>query len=261
MSIKLKSEFISSVTKQIRFPFDRKVIALELEDHLLELESYYFETTQDKDLAKSKAILEMGDPIEIGKALNQVHKPLWGWVWFISKVICIFLLCIIGWMSLQKVWDTFQSAREFESVGLGPIGILPQDYYLSTLGDNPANVYLLARYSSSEHRLNLDRDVIQFDDVCLYSDGTMIILYQDIKPIDPFGLGSEDYPLQLLSSLILPDGRKLNFRQDWPDIPHLGHILVVYDFPIGIESFSLKYEGYSDQFETLIRVSNNYEKK
>jgi hypothetical protein len=138
---------------------------------------------------------------------------------------------------------------------------LPQDYYLSTLGDNPANVYLLARYSSSEHIINIDRDVIQFDDVCLYSDGTMIILYQDIKLFDPFGSGSEDYPLQLLSSLILPDGTQLNFRQDWPDIPHLGHILVVYDFPIEIESFSLKYEGYSDQFETLIRVSNNYEKK
>jgi len=256
MSIKPKSEFISTVTKQIRFPFDRKVIALELEDHLLELESYYYESTQDIDLAKSKAILEMGDPKEIGKALNQVHKPLWGWVWFTSKALCILLLCIIGWMSLQKVWDTFKSSQEYES-----LGILPQEYYLSKLGDNPANVYLLARYSSSEHIININRDVIQFDDICLFSDGTMIILYQDIKPFNPFGLGSEDYPLQELSSLILPDGTMLSFRQDWSDIPHLGHILVVYDFPKGIESFSLKYEGYSDQFETLIRVSNNYEKK
>jgi hypothetical protein len=255
MSIKHKSEFIDTVTKQIRFPFDRKNIALELQDHLFELESYYIEMGQTRDLAKTSAILEMGDPKEIGKALNQVHKPFWGWLWFTSKIMCILLLGITSWMSLQKVWDASVGSRDL--IGLTN----PFDYYLQTLGDNPNEVQLIANYSCSEYRIYINQDIIQFDDIRLYSDGTLVILYQDIKPFNPFGIGSDDYPLQQLSTLILPDGTNLNFRQDWPDVQNVSHILVASNFPIDVDTFDLKFVGYSDQFQTVLRLGNRYEKK
>jgi hypothetical protein len=256
MSSKLKNDFIKSVTKQIRFPFDRKIIAIELQDHLLELEAFYFETSHDRELAKASAILEMGDPKEIGKALNQVHKPFWGWLWFLSKTGCILLSCIVAWMSLQAVWDATDRSRHLYWA-TNPA----DEYYLRSLGDNPNQIQLIASYGTPDWRIYLHQDIIQFDDVRLYSDGTLILFYQDMKPFNPFGIGSDDYLLQQCSFLILPDGSRLGFRPNWPDIPNIAHVLVATSFPLNLDTFELRFEGYSDLFQTVIRLRKRYEKK
>ena len=177
---KRQNEFITTVTKQIFFPFDRKTIAIELQDHLSELEVYFYEKTQDRQEAQRLAILEMGDPLTIGKALNQVHRPIWGYLWLISKSLCILLSVALIWISGQSVLRTYQASQD---VGIQD---LPDQFYLSSLGDNPNKVQLVSS-KSSLGKIELDHQNLIFDEVQLYSDGTMVILYRDIKPFNLFG--------------------------------------------------------------------------
>jgi hypothetical protein len=84
MSPSPKEEYVNNVIRQVKFPFDRKDIAKELKSHIEELESYYLEKGIDSDEAQKFAVEEMGNSLEVGNALNQVHKPLFGWLWIAS---------------------------------------------------------------------------------------------------------------------------------------------------------------------------------
>ena len=87
-----------TVTDQVRFKPDRKAIAKELaahyEDHVRDLERLDYPLK----LAKQRALLAMGDPEEVGRGLDRVHKPWLGWLWKISR----WLLAIAG---LLLVWS------------------------------------------------------------------------------------------------------------------------------------------------------------
>lgn len=87
-----KQEFLESIRKQIHFVFDRDSIEKEynahIEDSILDL----MEEGCSKEEAERIAIEQMGDPIEIGKALNEEHHPLLGYLWVASRFICVLFL-------------------------------------------------------------------------------------------------------------------------------------------------------------------------
>ena len=64
-----------SVVEQVRFRPDRTAVAEELtahyEDHVKDLERLGYE----RELAEQRALGSMGDPVEIGKAMDRVHQP------------------------------------------------------------------------------------------------------------------------------------------------------------------------------------------
>lgn len=87
------------VVEQVRFKPDRKDIAAELtahyEDHVRDLERLDYPW----QLAGERALAAMGDPEQIGKALDQVHKPWLGWLWKASRALltmaCLLLACVV----------------------------------------------------------------------------------------------------------------------------------------------------------------------
>lgn len=247
MSHKRRNEFIDTITKQIRFPFDRKSIAIELEDHLSELEAYFSERTHDHQEAQRLAILEMGDPEAIGKALNRVHKPIWGWLWLISKTVCFVLSVLLIGLSTLHVYDAYQSTRP------SSIQTLSDQFYLSSLGSNPNHVELSERFLSVG-TIKLDHQSLIFDEILLHSDGTMVILYRDNKAFNLFGNSPNDLPLRQYSHLILEDGTPLSFRQNWPDMPKGTKALVVDQVPLDTKVVTLDYQGYSDHFKLEIQL-------
>lgn len=76
-----------TVTRQVRFRPDRGAIQRELtahyQDHVRDLERVGY----DWKLAEQRALAAMGDPEEIGRALNRVHKPWLGWLWIASRAV------------------------------------------------------------------------------------------------------------------------------------------------------------------------------
>lgn len=80
-------EWQAEVVRQVRFKYDHEAIKKELsahyEDHVKDLERIGLETAE----AEERALAAMGDAEEVGKGLDAAHKPLWGWLWQLSRVV------------------------------------------------------------------------------------------------------------------------------------------------------------------------------
>ena len=100
----------ATVLERVRFKPDRAAIAAELtahyEDHVRDLERLDYPLK----LAKQRALLAMGDPEEVGRGLDRVHKPWLGWLWKVSRALltmaCLLLACavLIGGVPDVEAW-------------------------------------------------------------------------------------------------------------------------------------------------------------
>ena len=90
------SNWCAAVLEQVRFWPDHKAIEKELRehyiDHVRDLERIGFES----HLAEKRALEAMGDPTEVGKAMDQAHKPWLGRLWIASIVILLFTVVWCG---------------------------------------------------------------------------------------------------------------------------------------------------------------------
>ena len=82
----------SQKMNQVKFIFDHQSIRRELNSHIQDLiDEHNWNNLPEEELIL-KINDEMGDPIDLGKSLNQVHKPLLGYAWIISKSIFVIVL-------------------------------------------------------------------------------------------------------------------------------------------------------------------------
>lgn len=114
-----KDKFLKTVCKQIHFGWDRDIVSRELEYHIEDSMLDLIDEGYSREEAERIAIEQMGDPIEIGKQLNEEHKPLLGWLWLISKLIVILFIfpTLIFLLSLGKdlqsyVWPIESASKE-----------------------------------------------------------------------------------------------------------------------------------------------------
>ena len=86
-------EYLQLVTDQIRCKKARPDVKTELENHILDqMESYKNEGMEEQE-AMEQAILEMGDPVEVGVELDHIHRPKMSWG-------ILLLVGILGGMSI-----------------------------------------------------------------------------------------------------------------------------------------------------------------
>lgn len=71
----MMEEYIKSVTEQIRCVRARDGVARELADHITDQAAAYEEAGEAHEKAVKKAVLEMGDPVEVGVEMDRIHKP------------------------------------------------------------------------------------------------------------------------------------------------------------------------------------------
>ena len=70
-----KEEYLHIVTDQIRCKKARPDVKTELEAHIMDqMEDYRNEGMKEQE-AMERAILEMGDPVEVGVELDRIHRP------------------------------------------------------------------------------------------------------------------------------------------------------------------------------------------
>lgn len=72
-------EFLYAVTEQIRCKKAREPIGEELKNHILDQARDYEQSGLEKEEALEKAVAEMGDPVEIGAAMDRIHRPKMSW--------------------------------------------------------------------------------------------------------------------------------------------------------------------------------------
>ena len=100
-----KREYLQIVTKQIRFRFDRNAIETELNQHLNDSMEDLMAEGFCKEDAERIAVEQMGDPVETGKALNQEHHPVIGYLWLISKIALTILAIPAAWFAFLGIWS------------------------------------------------------------------------------------------------------------------------------------------------------------
>jgi len=98
------SDWCTAVIQQVRFWPDHKSIELELRnhyiDHVRDLERIGF----DSRLAEQRALQAMGDPVEVGKAMDKAHKRWLGWLWVVSRWCLILSIGITVCLAIRGEW-------------------------------------------------------------------------------------------------------------------------------------------------------------
>ncbi len=120
-------EFLKTITEQIRCVKARDGVAQEIRDHILDQAAAYERSGDNHDEALKKAVRDMGDPVEIGIALDAVHKPRLDW-----KMLAITLLLnIVGLAIMYGAYGAERFPRQCVHTALGfaiTIGICFVDY-------------------------------------------------------------------------------------------------------------------------------------
>lgn len=96
------NHYAEKVCEQIRWKKAHGMVAKEIENHLLDQKNAYMDMGDSESTAEEKALLQMGDPVTVGAALDGTHKPApqWG---MIGLVMVLYLLgAIIQFLFLKN---------------------------------------------------------------------------------------------------------------------------------------------------------------
>lgn len=83
--------YAEKVCEQIRWKKARGVVAKEIENHLIDQKNAYMNMGDPESIAEEKALLQMGDPVAVGAALDNTHKPTpqWGMIGLVMVLFAI----------------------------------------------------------------------------------------------------------------------------------------------------------------------------
>lgn len=85
-------EYLTQVGEQIRWKRARPRLLAELESHLLDQRDDCLSQGMTEEEAQQEAVRQMGDPVQIGQSLDEVHRPRPQW----SLLAAVLVLAGIG---------------------------------------------------------------------------------------------------------------------------------------------------------------------
>ena len=106
--------FLQTLIAQVKYPFDRKAIRAEFENHLDELTETFTDLGMSLEDAELEAVHQMGNPETIGKQLNAVHNPIIAWLYFGLKIAFVILIVYILtaiYPSLSRTVDLIRAPK------------------------------------------------------------------------------------------------------------------------------------------------------
>lgn len=74
-----RRRYIQTVTDQIRCKRALPLVTKELEDHIEDQKCDYMTEGMEPSEAEKAAVLEMGDPVEVGIEMDRIHRPKMAW--------------------------------------------------------------------------------------------------------------------------------------------------------------------------------------
>lgn len=91
--------YSATVCEQIRWKKAHSGIAQEIEDHLCDQRDYYRSQGEEEEAATQKAILQMGDAVRVGMALDKTHKPKPQWALILLTIGLMLIGAGVGYWS------------------------------------------------------------------------------------------------------------------------------------------------------------------
>lgn len=117
--------YTEQVCQQIRWKKAHPTVAQEIENHLIDQKNAYLQQGDPESIAEEKTLLQMGDPVAVGAALDHTHKPApqWG---LLVLVLVLFLCGILlqAWIVNTQFTDANAVHRSLQSLLLYcPLGL------------------------------------------------------------------------------------------------------------------------------------------
>src|SRR4051794_6810941 len=103
-----KEKFLTEVSRSIRSKEARKFVELELTNHLKQTTEALKKQGLNDEEAEQKAVLRMGNPIQLGQKMDRLHRPKVDW-----KMIGLFLFIIVLGMVPIFVFESEHTVMAF----------------------------------------------------------------------------------------------------------------------------------------------------
>jgi len=134
-------EYIEKVCGQVKAKNAHGSIAKELIAHIEDLKTTYIKNGMNENIAEERAVEEMGDPLTIGKCLNEVHfceynrieKTVNIIMWVITGCIVLFSLVFgigIAW-SMLSIHPEDVFAAMIVGLGITVLGVFIAFIFIS----------------------------------------------------------------------------------------------------------------------------------
>ena len=89
-----KEEYLNIVEEQIRCKQAREGVRRELAAHIEDQAEYCRAQGMEASEAEEAAVCEMGDPVETGNRMDEIHRPKMAW----KSIGGIILLSLVTWI-------------------------------------------------------------------------------------------------------------------------------------------------------------------
>lgn len=159
-------KFINEVISFIKFPFDREDIKKELQNHMLDKMEDFKSRGIDSITAEELTIKSMGDPREIGLALNKEHNFILGWLYKITNGLVILFLVITVFSTGTSLLMTVFSRN--------PNNRIPKENIVYNI--------------EVDEKVKIDDRVIKFKNIIYEKNGDLSIVYENYDS-RLFGMG------------------------------------------------------------------------
>lgn len=117
----MDNSFVKSVTNRIKNKRDKKLIAAELESHILDKTDYYIELGYDKETAIQKANEDMGEPDDTALPLREMHKSTGNLILSLVLIFCgiaCLIFTLVQFSDYSNPMETHSFKADIFSFGL-----------------------------------------------------------------------------------------------------------------------------------------------
>ncbi|MHB8132435.1 MAG: FtsW/RodA/SpoVE family cell cycle protein [Mobilitalea sp.] len=102
-----KENYLELIKNQIRCKKAKDIVLEEIDHHIEDQKAAYLLDDGDENIAMDKALEQMGDPIEVGKQLDKIHKPRVEWY----ILLFVLALCCIGILAQFSIRNTIEVSK------------------------------------------------------------------------------------------------------------------------------------------------------
>lgn len=244
--------YTKKVLKQVKFVYDHRSIRRELNSHINDL----IDQQNWNNLPEEELILkindEMGDPIDLGKSLNQVHKPLLGYAWIISKSIFVIVLIASALNFVSLVDRTaYQKPNIMNTINM--------DIILESIGQNQNKDYSQIKYRDwiLNKVIDLKDSRLVIERIILLEDNNLLLFYRNPPK---FSWANQSNHVYMFDNLKVLDQDDNQYYRNYEIQMGVNDVMIGYydGVPFDTKSVKLDFKQVKESFN-LILNGDDYE--
>lgn len=244
--------YTKKVLKQVKFIFDHQSIRRELNSHIQDLiDEHNWNNLPEEELIL-KINDEMGDPIDLGKSLNQVHKPLLGYAWIISKSIFVIVLFASALNFISLVDRTaYQKPNIMNTINM--------ELILESIGENQNKDYSQIKYRDwiLNKVIDMKDSRLVIERIILLEDNNLILFYRNPPKFSWVNQSSHVY---MFDNLKVLDQDENQYYRNYEIQMGVNDVMIGYydGVPFDTKSVKLDFKQVKESFSLIIN-GDDYE--